>query len=61
MPKFHIEIDARTTETAIFEINAENMEAAIDKALGWEIDPIEMKVVPDAELVTDKDKCFEIK
>ncbi len=60
MAKFHIELDCQSTETSVFEIEANNLEDAIKQAETWEHEPIDTKTTIWGEYTVDMVCSFEI-
>ena len=61
MPKFHVELDSRIVETCVFEIEARDLEEAIEKAMSrQDCEPIEIKTFPGDNEEADYDNSFEM-
>lgn len=61
MPRFHIELDARSIDTAHFEIDADTLETAIEMAMEWKVEPTHFTNTPSEGYEPDPDCCHEVK
>ena len=61
MPRYHIELDCKSIETAVFDdVEATNMDSAIQKALNREVEPTRFKSYPGDDEQPDEECCHEI-
>lgn len=61
MPKYHIEIDSEVIITSIFEIEADTLEAAIEMAEDFKVNPTGTMESESDYIGPDMTHCYEIK